>query len=508
MPGSSQAPLSGARLAAVVSCVLVTLIAPRAIINYGESGDSIDNAGDARKLLTHGLWSSIPEMIRWPPGIPLFIYVQTPFVAFGHVATNAVVVSFYVLAVVAFRRLAALAGAPPLATVILALTPILVKNAAVTQDFVCGVACLLVAAVCLYRQQFWAAGLVFGLAIGFRFTNVLMLIPASAFVLLSERGHPAAPLRLARVVLTAVAVAAVLYAPFVITSGNGWRYFVPLPGHGGGLPFVLHVQVVVYNLLYVMGPLAVLAIAVGMFVERDAVRENVVRSLRAADPGFWFAALTIAIHAALAWRFTMKPEYVLPAVPFVLLLAAKWFRPRMLAAVGVAVVSFNFVSIEFKGGDSGRRSLTVKPAAGLVVSDWIRRTNIQSLRDGVPHLQNLGKAVVLTGMMGILVDGNDAVVPSRLDEIDPGLPKEWGDSEHRAVGTGVFRLKGPADVFLVTSLPRPALEIVRRAGYKIVMFAEYAPSEAVHGRGYDPYAEGIPVIEVFGANAFYRSGEL
>src|SRR5687768_757289 len=86
-----------------VVLVLLVLVVPRAGINYGESGDAMDNVRDATALLHQGLWGSIPDMIRWPPGIPLFILALVPAAAIGTAwAANGLSIIFYVASVVAF----------------------------------------------------------------------------------------------------------------------------------------------------------------------------------------------------------------------------------------------------------------------------------------------------------------------------------------------------------------------------------------------------------------------
>lgn len=131
---------------------------------------------------------------------------------------------------------------------------------------------------------------------------------------------------------------------------------------------------------------------------------------------------------------------------------------------------------------------------------------MRDLRAGIGALTQLNRAVVLTGMAGVLTSGNGLLEPAAATDISARLPVEAGLSEHRAVGTLVHRLRGTS-VFLVTSLSREHVELVRQEGYAVYMFSEYAASAAVNGHQYDPYAMQLGILSIFGREAFYRHRE-
>ncbi len=495
------------RTALLLAFVVVVLIVPRSIIDYGESGDAWDNAGDAIKLGTEGLIPAIPHMIRWPPGVPLFIYALAPVAPMaGHVGTNLLVAAFYIAAVALFAVAVRDEQHGRLLTVLFALTPIVIKNAAVTQDFVCGLVPVLAAYIALQRGRYALAGLLIGVAAGFRITNILFVIPASAYMVLTPimRDRWA---RIAGLSALAAAVALCCYSPFILTSGLGWRYFMPLPGHGNKQPILVHVRLAVYNWVYVLGPAAcVTLLSAGLMEGSRIVKAARLMAVNRA-PIVAFGGLAIGLHGMLTWTFTMKAEYVLPALPFLYILLAGCLSRKAMVWFAIAASSYAVLSVETKGGSSGKRTLTVRPAWGLVVDDYVRRTEIAALRQGVGQLRSLGKAVVLTGMAGVLTADNPAVETSDIKSVSAGALPEWGVSEHRAVGSTVHRIRS-SGVFLVDSLPKAGVDLVRRDGYKVYMFSEYAPTAAVNGQGYDPYTLDIQILPILSARAFYHGHSL
>lgn len=492
------------RLVAMLAMLAFALTLPRAVLDYGLNGDALDNAGDAMKLVALGPAAAIPQMIRWPPGVPAFIALLAAVVPWGgHLAANLLVFGSFVAALALFAAIARreVNGNGLLLTALFGVTPFLLLNAAVAQDFMPGLAAALAAYLALSRRAYVAAGVLFGLGMGVRVTNVLLLVPAVVYVAQIEREARAR----ARAVVTMGALTAgvgvAFYLPFLYLSGLGWRYFLPLPGHGASIGTGW--MTAFYNWVSIFGVVATAGLLAIVAMCRRRLVEGMRHDWRRREPAVLFALMTIGIYALVSFRFTMKAEYAMPAIPFLFLLMGRWLGRRAVIAAIVLVASYAAVALEVKGGVSGRRALTLRPAAGLLVSDWQQRRDVHALRAGLRSLAPLDRVVVLTGMGGVLTSGNDALEPAALTDLSARLPRAAGISEHRGVGTLVHRLRGTS-VFLITSLARQHVETLQREGYRVFMFADYAPSTAVHLHGYDPYALGITALPIFGSGAFYR----
>jgi len=491
------------RYLAVLVVIGLLAVLPRAVIDYGQSGDALDNARDALLLAERGPMDAIPQMIRWPPGVPLFIALLAGVVPWGgHIGANLLAFAAWVSAVALFAMAARREEQRVPLVALFALTPFLLLNAAVAQDFVFGLAAALAVYVALTRRAYGIAGVLLGVGMALRLTNVLLLLPSLAFLWCAETDTRIRVRAAAWMTGLTAAIGLAMYAPFIVVSGLGWRYFVPLPGHGGN-PFDGAWRTAVYNWLSVFGLVASVGILALAVVRRARIREAVRHDWQARRPMLVFAVLTILTYVALSFRFTMKAEYVMPAIPFLFLLSGRWFARRELVALTILVASYGVFALDVKGGVSGHRELTLKPAAGILVQDWQRRRDLQGLRAGVRDLRRLDRAVVLTGLAGVLTTGNPWLEAASAADISPRLPVDAGLSEHRAVGSIVHRVRG-SSVFLVTSLAREHVELVRREGYTVYMFSEYAASAAVNGHHYDPYALRLGVLRVTGREAFYR----
>lgn len=305
-------------LGTVVVAFAAAMVVPRAMIDFGQNGDAWDNVGDARTLLAHGFSTGVPELIRVPPGEPLLTYTLLAVVPWGsHVATNLLMFGFYLLSLVMFYLAVSGERHADLLTVMFALTPIVVRDAAVTQDFICGLAFILAAYAALRRQRLALGGVLLGVAVGFRVNHVIMLAPFALYVLADQTGGSSRDRVLGVLKLSTLTVLVGLasYLPFMFYSGLGWRLFVPLPGHGGGMTLTSRLTVSAYNLLYIFGSVAVAgAIAVAVW-DRRRVALNLADDIVKRTPVLLLAATAILLHVALCVRFTMKEDYFLPAVP-------------------------------------------------------------------------------------------------------------------------------------------------------------------------------------------------
>lgn len=497
--GAGAVPVG--RLVPVLALVAFVLVLPRAVIDYGQSGDALNNANDALALVQYGPIDAIPHMIRWPPAFPLFTWLLAPIVPWaGHTGANLLAFASYLAALALFSTVVAGEKERVALTVLFALTPMLLLNAAVTQDFMCGLAAALASYLALSKRAYAVAGVLLGVGMALRITNGLLLIPALGYLWCAESDRRIRMRKAAHVVLLTAVVGLVLHVPFIVVSDLGWRYFLPTFRAG---PFRGAWKTGIYNWLLVFGVAASAGILVVAALRLRQTADAIRRDWAERRPAVLFAALTILIYALLGLWFTMKAEYVMPAIPFLYLLFARWFGRRELVAMTVLIFSYAFVAVDLKGGVSGHRELTLKVTPGILVQDWQRRHELQELRAGIGVLEQLGRAVVLTGMGGVLTSGNGLVEPASATDISSALPIDAGISVHPRVGTMVHRLRSTS-VFLVTSLSREHVELVQREGYSVYMFSEYAPSAAVHDHHYDPYRLRITVLPLFGREAFYR----
>jgi hypothetical protein len=269
------------------------------------------------------------------PGYPVIEYTTALGWPLGYEALNALTALMSAMAVAFFaltlRRLGARtwwAGAAALA-----LVPVMFVNSVVLMDYVWALAFMLGAVYFVATDRAALGGLFLGLAAGCRITSAAALVPLTLMVLtrdraevpLATRGRAAAAL-----VGAAVVVAALLFSPVLgeygasfltfidtrVTASAAWERFRSGWGDLGLVALVL-------------GAVSIPAVAVARRGQ-PAHRRPARPVLGAPLPTYWPVAwgLGVLIYLAAYLRLPLESGYLLPMVPFVLLLAAALLDER------------------------------------------------------------------------------------------------------------------------------------------------------------------------------------
>jgi len=465
--------------------LIAVMTVPRLLINYGMDGDAIRGMIAAEALVETG--SYVPSRL---PGNPLFEYILALLSLFdGHILTNMMILSTFAAAIWAFWLLSEGLEHRWLLVGLFALTPILVKNAVVTKDYIPGLAAILWSYLAATRSQYAWAYLLLGISIGFRLPNLLFVIPLTALVRLKGEGFG----KICLLALLGLASGLIWYTPVFMREGLNMLAIPPHSYHG--LDYVFYTA---YRFIAVFGVVATVLIALLLVFNARKIVEDATREIRSRDPSVVLQITTVLLFTLLFLRHSLQSEYLIPAVPFFYLLIWRWLGFKQLVLLTAAVLSFALVSIEFKGGESGKRKLAFKPEWGIVIKDLLDRKDLEALRSGVTRFSDSERAVIVHGYGPMLGFDNPGL--ARADywaisaELDPA-----GISDADAVN----RLPG-REIYLVSGLSRDNVTLLQREGYTLYCFSESAPSLAMHGFGYDPFQVGMRRLEVSGEKAFYK----
>lgn len=220
-----------------------------------------------------------------------------------------------------------------LASMTIALTPVIFIHSTDAMDYVWA---LTFAWGCFYfvlKDWLWISGVCLGLAIGCRMTSGAMLIPA--VLMLAHQAGRLDARRLLKLVLPAVAIGAAAYAPVVQRYGLSFARFVD------AYPSILKI---VYEATYgawgVPGSLAIGVAGIALLVRRgpgETVSVPADRPLVIA----WLAGLLLYMIAFL--RLPHDAGYLIPAVPFAILLLGRFLDRRIFAGVCLAIILSSFV---------------------------------------------------------------------------------------------------------------------------------------------------------------------
>ncbi len=262
------------------------------------------------------------------------------------------------------------------------------------------------------------AGLLLGLATGCRITSAMFLLPLA----LALAARTAAPRgrRIVALTATAAIVGALCYVPAYLTYGIRFlSYYEPQGPRRSVVDFLagmLHPAAGAFGAVFVVGQgtvgvfglLGAAAVAVGVIGVLLALarrgREAPTPPERPAPLLLAALALGVALPAALYLRLPSDEGYLIPAVPFLLLLLAALADRRLVLATGLALVVSPFVlgvdavppkkavtpatrSALAREFPLGHETMVIDPLRGqLLMDDAKRRRTMTLLRAGLEEL--------------------------------------------------------------------------------------------------------------------------
>jgi hypothetical protein len=337
---------------------------------YGADPDAWLVASAAGKL-----WASGQYVVSRFPGYPLHEIVSAPLVGLGGCsASNAgTLVATLLLAALWYRISGKLAKNPLTLFFSLVCAPLVLTNAATTMDYLWSLALLLAALDAALERREIAAGIFTGLAVGFRPSNLTIALPLFTFIAL--RGDRTAGVRY---LIATGTTAAAAFLPLLVTYGGPLRWFALTRAEMGDVhpAFTARVLEFGYRLVYAAGPLAFVALATVAFRGRDRLREAV----RDRDPVVVSSIIAIAVMTLQFFALPLERAYLLPALPFVLLVADKLSSPRMSLAIFLCIVSFNVVNPDIIRHEPSGPVVTPNLREGRLPESWNDRAAMMEMQ--------------------------------------------------------------------------------------------------------------------------------
>lgn len=355
------------RPALVLAAVFVVTRAPMLNRGYGADADAWRVAITARWLWAQGEY--LPSRL---PGYPLHELSAALLIGGGWLATNIATMLVSLAGVLLFARLVKRHGLPQpgLLTLTFAFTPLLWNNSTVTMDYMWGLTFVLAAYLALSDRRYLLAGLLLGLAAGFRPTSAAFAGPF-LLVVLRERRLADAARMVGLFLLTAVLV----FSPEWMRYGTRMFGFADFRPTWGQFARTFGVEAAG---LMTAGSLALLWLL-------SAPRLRRVPRMVRRDGHFALWCAAVLVIAALVLRLPLEEGYLISAVPFFLLVMARLFRPALLAAACTVIVLGGFLDIHTAstaGWKSPTAILYLRPQPGRVIVDYrLRAQRMQVVRE-------------------------------------------------------------------------------------------------------------------------------
>lgn len=353
--------------AAALAAAFVLSRTPMLNLGYGADSDAWRVAISARWLWAHGEY--YPSRL---PGYPLQELTAALLIGGGWLLTNTATMLVSLAGVLCFAAIVGRCRLEPkgLLTLTFAFTPLLWINSTVTMDYMWGMTFVLGAYLLLLRRRYALAGVVLGLAAGFRPTSAAFAGPF-LLILLHERN----PVAAARLVVAMLATATVVFAPEWLRYGTRMFDFADWRPTWGEVARTLGVEA---GSLLTLGGMTALTL-----ISLPELRRVPALVRRDGHFAAWVVgALTIF---AVFMRLPLEEGYLVAAVPFALLAMARVFRRPVLVAACAVIVAGGFVDV-YTASDVGWKSPTailhLRPEKGRVLVDReLRAQRMQIVRE-------------------------------------------------------------------------------------------------------------------------------
>jgi hypothetical protein len=421
---------------------------------YGSDADAWRVAVTAHHLVDTGEY----RVSRFP-GFPLYEILVTPFVAAGGFAlSNATSIAAMLFILLVWRAiLRRTSHHATLLMICLAFTPVLWKNSTVTMDYLWSLLFVLLSLERLITtdraatSRILVSGIFLGIAVGFRPTNAVMVVPMVTLLLgTGDRG------RKTGMYLAATAlVAGISFLPPLLTYGpREWYALTRRATTDIVFSFPERMLLFGYRGVYLLGPAAVLT---ALFILWRSRRE-VQRACARHDPLLLTAVAGLAAPILLYAVYPLEREYLIPLIPFLYLLLACFASrtPMLIFTLGVASMAFITPDVIRHQGIRGVPELNIH---GGALQDLVGKQRlILERRTRLGNLAVAGPAVVMTG------DGPEIWVENALFMAD--TTAFWRGFPEVAV-----RQRRNPDALFIDALTPGELARVRSAGYRVYCFA-------------------------------------
>lgn len=369
--------LTLAWLLATVACILAVTL-PVLSAGYGHDADSwlvARVAGD--------LWVTGRYAVSRFPGYPLHEIISAPLVGLGGcVASNAGSLAATLGLVAVWYRVVRRIGKHERTLFLsLALAPLVLVNAAVTIDYLWSLLFILLSLDATTRRKAIAAGIFTGVAAGFRPSNFSVAVPLLLLFWKHGGRGPAF-----RYVLTAAIASLAAFLPMLLTYGPiDWVILTRAEMSDVHPPPLQRVLFFGYRTIYALGPLAAVTAAAILFGGRERLRDAV----SSRDPMVLASVTMVSLSALQFFLLPLERSYLLPALPFLLLLIDRVGSARGNLLVCLAILSLNLFNPDILRHDREGPTASFSLRAGRLLEAWKERTDMArdrgwESRDAVP----------------------------------------------------------------------------------------------------------------------------
>lgn len=346
---------------------------------YGLDADAWRMVDSSRTIARTGFYT-----VSRFPGYPIPELTFTllagvgPFVLNGLTAIHSALASAFMA--LSLKQLGVRRALLPAAA--FAFVPLVYINSTNSMDYLWAMSFLMAALYATVSKRPILAGVLVGLATGCRITSLAMLAPLSIYII--STGDLRSWREIAKLSLAATATAALVFTPvFAVYGGDFLTYYGGFQGSVEGLVRMMTLEVLGRTGLFVLLVLITIRLAAQRHNDDYTVGSDSWNSLRL------LSLAVIVVYVAIFLRLPHEAGYLIPVVPFVLILLHRWLRSRLFAYLVLALLVSSFATVTVRKGVT---------ADGVLRNQQLRCEEVTWLANVSDRISQLeSPAVVVTG---------------------------------------------------------------------------------------------------------------
>lgn len=305
------------------------------------------------------------------PGYPLPELFNSLIINYGWLATNIATMIISLISVIVFAKILKELNIKNkgLLVVTYAFLPILWINSAITMDYMWALAFILLTWFFIIKKQYVLAGLMMGLAIGSRITSAALILPF-LYLILSDKNVK----NVIYYLITACITALILFLPLFFQYNLSFLAYQPVN---------IGIMVILKNISYRFGTLA-LFFGLILFIWSS---KSVLHKILKRDNLTLFLLFSIGITLVLYLKAPYETAYLIPAVPFVLILMNNVSKKKFFIILCILLISNAFISFTLLDSPNIKE--------GTLMNDIGARNDIMQTQSILTD--NLENSVIITG---------------------------------------------------------------------------------------------------------------
>ena len=346
---------------AIVYLALIFLISRIPFINLGFSAFTNPTDQDVLAVVNSAYllrYLDIYTVSRFP-GYPVYEIINSLFIGGGWIATNTATMIVSFICVILFAKILGFFKIQNKAILVFtfAFIPIIWINSAVTIDYMWGLMFTLLAFYMLFREKYNYSAIAISLAIGTRLTLLFMVIPLFYWILYRKTDTKTIYTYSVITIISSI----LLYSPVLYKYGFGFLKYYPRE---------IAFNEVLYGIITQLINIPTLIVLFIAFIS--------VRNLPKGDSAYNLSVLIVFIYSILYIYHPAKPAYLIPLIPWGLVILSKLFSRYIVILLCVMLMLNGIVTVDIQKGDATDSFIRISDGSVLKNYEERKSTVVQS----------------------------------------------------------------------------------------------------------------------------------